>query len=178
MKRLIPLLLLIIPLHIMSAAEKAFPQTDVGVAEIKSLPAAHLIASQSEQSYFSNGNGLFRPLFRYISSRDIAMTTPVEAEMEPGIMYFYIGEEAVDRAQNGNDEVTVHTLPERLVASYGVRGGYNERNFDKADAKLREWLSTQSNYQIAGDARGVFWNGPFMPGLFKRFEIHIPIELK
>jgi len=26
-----------------------------------------------------------------------------------------------------------------------------------------------------GDARGIFWNGPFMPGFFKRFEVHLPV---
>lgn len=161
----------------MTAAEQAFPKTDVGVTEIKTLPAAHLIASQSERPYFSDGNGLFRPLFRYISSRDIAMTTPVEAEIEPGVMYFYIGEDAIEKAQEGTDDVTIHQIPARTVASIGVRGGYAERNFREAATKLRAWLAEQEGYAITGDARGIFWNGPFMPGMFKRFEVHIPVVI-
>lgn len=162
----------------MSAYEQAFPKTEVGQIEIKTLPAAHLIASQTDQSYFSNGNGLFRPLFRYISSRDIAMTTPVEAEINPGIMYFYIGEEAIEKAREATKEVTVHQLPDRIVASIGARGGYSEGNFNEAEAELKQWLSKQTDYTIAGEARGVFWNGPFTLGFLKRFEVHIPVKRK
>ena len=162
----------------MSAAQQAFPKTDAGVAEIKILPAAHLIASQTDQPYFSDGNGLFRPLFRYISSRDIAMTTPVEAEIEPGVMYFHIDDDSTAKAQESTDKVTIHQLSARTVASYGVRGSYSERNFRDAETTLRDWLSARPEYQIAGDARGVFWSGPFTLGWFKRFEVHIPVTSK
>ena len=161
-----------------SAYEKAFPQTDVGEFEIKTLPAARLIASRTDAAYFDENNGLFRPLFRYISSRDIAMTTPVEAEMEPGVMYFYIGSEVSTEALDATENVSVHELPERLVASFGARGSYSERNFKEATAKLRAWLGNHPNYESAGEPRGIFWNGPFMPGLFKRFEVHIPVKLE
>ncbi|MGJ8649117.1 MAG: heme-binding protein [Opitutaceae bacterium] len=171
------LLLCLFPL-LMNAADKAFPQTNVGQTEIKTLPAAHLIASQSENDYFSDDNQLFRPLFRYISSRDIAMTTPVEAEINPGVMYFYIGEEAIKKAQESTDTVTVHQLPARTVASIGVRGGYSEENFQKAEATLRTWLATQEPYEITGEARAIFWNSPFMPGFLKRSEVHIPLKTK
>ena len=170
---ILPLLLIS---QLMSAYEQAFPKTDVGVREIKTLPAAHLIASQSDKPYFNGDNGLFRPLFRYISANEIAMTTPVEAEIEPGVMYFYIGEDAIDKAQENTDKVTVHKLPERLVASIGARGGYNEANFRDAEKELSIWLETQETYAVVGNARGIFWNGPFTPGVFKRFEVHIPIE--
>jgi len=161
----------------MSAYEQAFPKTSVGVAEIKTLPAAHLIASQSDRPYFSNGNGLFRPLFRYISNNDIPMTTPVEAEIEPGVMYFYIGTDAINRAQRGTDRVSVHQVPERTVASIGARGGYSEKNFREAEKELRTWLETQDQYEATSDARGIFWDGPYVPGIFKRFEVHIPIKV-
>jgi hypothetical protein len=32
-------------------------------------------------------------------------------------------------------------------------------------------------YEAIGEARGIFWNGPFIPGFFKRFEVHIPVQL-
>jgi hypothetical protein len=160
----------------MPAIEKAFPQTEVGQIEVKTLPASHLISSHSDRSYFDSNNQLFRPLFRYITSRDIAMTTPVEAEIEPGIMYFYIGEEAIEKAQESTENVTIRSLPERTVASIGARGGYSEANFRDAEAELRSWLAAQSDYRAIGAARGIYWNGPYVPGLFKRFEVHIPVE--
>ena len=160
-----------------SAYEQAFAKTNVGEFEIKALPAARLIACQTDATYFEDNNRLFRPLFRYISSRDIAMTTPVEAEMNPGVMYFYIGSEVGSDALDTTESVSVHEVPKRLVASLGVRGGYSEHNFNKASAKLSAWLLKNSVYEATGKVRGIFWTGPFIPGFFKRFEVHIPVQL-
>lgn len=160
-----------------SAYEQAFAKTDVGEFEVKALPAARLIASQTDAAYFNDDNRLFRPLFRYISERNVAMTTPVEAEINPGVMYFYIGANVSSDVLDATKNVSVHELPERLVASLGVRGGYKERNFNKAAAKLSAWLLKNPAYEAIGEARGIFWNGPFIPGFFKRFEVHIPVQL-
>jgi len=160
-----------------SAYEQAFAKTNVGEFEIKALPAARLIACQTDTAYFEDNNRLFRPLFRYISSRDIAMTTPVEAEMNPGVMYFYIGSEVSSDALDPTESVSVHEAPKRLVASLGVRGSYSEHNFNKASAKLSAWLLKNPVYEATGKVRGIFWNGPFIPGFFKRFEVHIPVQL-
>ena len=160
-----------------SAHEQAFAKTNVGEFEIKTLPKARLIASQTDAAYFENKNRLFRPLFRYISSRDIAMTSPVEAEMNPGTMYFYIDAEVSNKVLDATENVSVHEVPERLVASLGVRGSYNEYNFNKASAELSAWLLKNPSYKATGKIRGIFWNGPFIPGFFKRFEVHIPVQL-
>ena len=160
----------------MSAYESAFARTDVGTIEIKTIPAARLLASQSDNSYFESNNGLFRPLFRYIQANDIAMTTPVEAAIKPGIMYFYVGSDYTDLELEETDEVTVIELPERTVISLGVRGGYSAKNFNKAQATLLAHLSKQDEWIATGPARAIYWNSPFMPGFFKRSEIHIPVE--
>ena len=160
-----------------SAYEQAFAKTKVGEFEIKTLPKARLIASQTDAAYFEDNNRLFRPLFRYISSRDIAMTTPVEAEMNPGIMYFYIDAEVRNEVLDATEKISVHEVPERLVASLGVRGGYSEQNFNEASAKLSTWLLKNPVYKATGKIRGIFWNGPFIPSFLKRFEVHIPVQL-
>ena len=162
----------------MSAAEKAFPQTAVNAVELKMIPASKLIVSQSNGHYFRGNNGLFRPLFRYISQNDIAMTTPVEAEMMPGKMYFYIGGDAAERELSSNEEVEVLELPERLVASIGARGGYSESNFNEAREALEAWLAEHPTHKADGAARGIFWNGPYVPAFLKRFEVHIPVVAK
>lgn len=177
-----PLLRLLTPIALLplmsSAIEKAFPPTEAGAFEIKTLPAARLIAAQSEAAYFDENNGLFRPLFRYIRARNIAMTTPVEAEIEPGVMYFYIGADVDAEVLEATENVSVHALPERIVASHGARGSYSEANFSATAAALRTWLADHDTYVVAGEARGIFWNGPYVPGIFKRFEVHIPVQLK
>jgi DNA gyrase inhibitor GyrI len=159
-----------------SAYEQAFPKTASGTYEIKTLPAARLIATQTDAAYFEGNNGLFRPLFRYIQANDIPMTTPVEAEMDPGVMYFYIGSDIDPAVLKETDRVSVHQMPERIVASFGVRGAYSEDNFEDAAQKLKAWLRENEEYEATGEARGIFWNGPYVPGLFKRFEVHIPVR--
>ena len=173
--RLLLILAYFTSLCAMSAYEQAFPKTPPGTMELKTIPASKLIATQSDGHYFKENNGLFRPLFRYISQNDIAMTTPVEAEMMPGKMYFYIGGDAAKRDLESTEKVSVVELPERTVASIGVRGAYSESNFKEAQKKLEAWLKEHPTHMASGEARGVFWNGPMMPGFLKSFEVHLPV---
>ena len=160
----------------MSAYESAFEKTPVGTIEVKTLPAARLIAAQSQGNYFQENNGLFRPLFRYIQDNDIAMTIPVEAEIDPGIMYFYLGVAHKDSELSDTDRVHVTELPERTVLSLGVRGSYSAKNFEQAKAELLTWLSEQDDWIVDGAARAIYWNGPFTLGFLKRAEVHIPVK--
>ncbi len=161
----------------MSAIEEAYPKTAVDVIEIKTLPPATWIASRASGDYFDSNNKLFGSLFSYIKSHDIPMTVPVEAEMTPGVMYFYIGADQDSAQLISTDQVTVQQLPERLVASIGVRGSYSESNFKEAETKLLAWIQNQETYKATDAARGVFWNGPMMPSIFKRFEVHVPLTI-
>jgi len=106
------------------------------------------------------------------------MTTPVEAEMNPGEMFFIIGGDGDGTDLQGTDQVVVEKLPERTVASIGSRGSYSEANFTEARDRLEEWLSKQAEYEAAGPARGIFWDGPFTLWFLKRFEVHIPVKEK
>ena len=156
------------------ANEHAFPKTEVGVVEIKTLPAGVVIESRAEDgsTYYDRSGDLFRPLFRYISERDIAMTVPVEADLQPGVMRFWIAESEVTKADASTEEVTVRRLPERTVASLGVRGGYSEANYEEAKAKLQAWLKANPQWQPVGEPFMAFWDGPMTPWFVKRSEIH------
>lgn len=160
----------------MSAYENAFPRTAVGTIEIKTIPAARLLAAKAEGNYFELQNSLFSPLFRYIQANDIAMTTPVEAAIEPATMYFYVGSDYDGLELKNTDQVEVISLPARTVASIGVRGGYSAKNFAEAQAKLQAWLAQQTEWQADGPARAIYWNGPFTLGMLKQSEVHIPIK--
>lgn len=89
------------------ADQQALPQTEPGVIEIKVLPAGRLLESRGNADYFSQSNRLFRPLYRYISQHDISMTTPVEARIKTGMMYFWVSPDQVDKATEDSDEVQV-----------------------------------------------------------------------
>jgi peptide methionine sulfoxide reductase msrA/msrB len=158
------------------ATETIYPKSDPGKAEIKKLPEAVALKAQSKQGYFEADNGLFMSLFRFIRDNKVSMTVPVEAEMEPGTMRFYVGKEDRQKALKDTDAVEVQPVSERTVAAFGLRGGYSEKNYRDGVRQLEAWLEKQSDYEAAGPAYAVYWNSPFMPGFLKRSEIHIPVR--
>lgn len=160
------------------AYEKAYDKTPSNKIEIKNIPPSKTLVTQKEGYYFKHSNGLFMRLFNYIKNNDVAMTTPVEARMDNASMLFYVGSNDEQKALNDQKEVEVVLAPERTVASLGMKGSYSENNFKKAEKRLMEWLDGQTEYVAKGEAYGVFWNGPFMPGFLKHFEVHIPVEKK
>lgn len=174
--RYFPLLLTLSFMNPVAAYESAFLKTDVGVIEIKELPPCSVIVARSDKPYFDRVDNLFSPLFNYIKQNEIAMTIPVEAEIEPGAMYFYLGTEAAKRDLPQTGGVQIKALPTRMVASIGTRGSYKEANFLKAREKLQAWLAAQTEYEATGPARAIYWNGPFTLPALKRGEIHIPVK--
>jgi len=159
------------------AYDEAFPKTPVDAFEIKTLPPGVLLESSAgDKGYYDADNELFGPLFGYISERDIDMTVPVEADLQPGKMRFWVAESQVDRAVEGTDRVEVIRLPERTVASLGIRGSYSRENYEEALEKVTEWVSKNPDWRAAGPATMVFWDGPFTLWFLKRSEIHVPVE--
>ncbi|NNJ70107.1 MAG: hypothetical protein HKP10_02325 [Kiritimatiellales bacterium] len=158
------------------AYEKAFAPTKPGALEVKIIPERTLIVAQQEGRYFDENNRLFRDLFRYIKDNDVSMTVPVKADIDPGKMYFYIGDGDLEKELKDTDAVKVVMVPETKVMSMGVRGSYSEKNFRQARDKLAGHLEASEEWKQSGDAYAIYWNGPFVPGFMKRFEVHVPIE--
>jgi len=157
------------------AYEQAYDRTEPGVFEIKTIPAVRAMTATREGPYFGGENGLFRRLFRYIQANDVAMTTPVETETRTATMRFFAGADAPAglTATNG---VTVEVLGERRVAAAGARGSYSEENVTQTERELRAWLAKQPGWVEDGPPRAAYWNGPFLPGFFKKYEVHIPVR--
>jgi len=153
----------------------AFKQTEPGELEIKTLPAGRLLESGGDSSYFDQANSLFRPLFRYIQKHEISMTTPVEARIEPGTMYFWVAADQVDKATADDEGVRVVDVPKRTVAAIGARGAYTEANFEEAKAILLEWVASQPGIVPVGEPYAVYWNGPFTPWFLKKFEVQVEL---
>ena len=162
----------------LSAYETMFDKTPVGEIKIIDLPERIALEAKSSGSYFQSDNGLFRKLFRYISQNDVAMTTPVEADINPGKMRFFVG--LKDRSKNisSTNEVEVRKIAPLKVVAIGVRGSYSVKRFMENKQKLLNWLAKEKKYEIAGDAYAVYWDGPFVLGFFKRSEVHVPIKLR
>lgn len=158
------------------ATEQAFPPSPVGAAELKTLPAGVLLKASASGNYFDQSNRLFGPLFSYISSHDIAMTTPVEAKIEGAAMFFWVANSQRAKVAGSTGTVEVVEIPERWVASLGARGSYSAQNFAKTRDQLLVWLGQRKDVEPAGSAYAVYWDGPFKPGFLKRFEVHVPVR--
>lgn len=157
------------------AYERAFDATQPGEIEIKNIPQRTLIVAERGESYFEANNVLFGQLFRYIQDNDVSMTVPVKAEINPGRMYFYIGEKDLGKNLQAGGSVEVITEPELQVISMGVRGGYSQKNFEQARAELLRQLAANKGWTKNGEAYAIFWNGPMVPAFMKRFEVHVPV---
>jgi hypothetical protein len=175
MNRLLGLIAAALPVLGAHAYEQAYERTEPGAFEIKSLPAVRAMKAEREGPYFGTENGLFRRLFRYIQANDVAMTTPVETETRTAVMRFFAGKDAPADLPSTNG-VTVEALGERIVASAGARGSYTEENVAETTLALRAWLGKQPGWVEDGPPRAAYWNGPFLPGFFKKYEVHIPVR--
>jgi len=159
------------------AYEQAYPMTEAGLCEIKTLPAGMILRARTDGGYFRENNGLFRKLFETIQRNQIPMTTPVEAGIQPGTMIFYL-----DPASSTREDLKMvggverKAVEKRTVASIGIRGGYSHESFEKNQAKLREWLQKQREWEAVGEAYAVYWNSPFMIWFLKRSEVHLPVR--
>jgi hypothetical protein len=157
--------------------EAMHEKTPVGEIQVLQLPSRTALEANADQSYFSENNGLFRTLFRYISKHDLSMTTPVEAEIEPGKMRFFVGGKDANKSRPTTDSVTVRKLEPMQVLAIGIRGSYDEENFRENRDRLIRWIDEQTTYEPAGESYGVYWDGPYIPWFLKRSEIHLPIRL-
>lgn len=156
--------------------EAAYPPTERGAVQIRTLPAATGIVARVDGAYFAHANTLFRRLFKYIQRQGIAMTIPVEAQMQPGQMLFYVGAGDLGKVVTNDPQVTVVAVPARTVAALGARGGYTADNFAETAAALQAWLAQHPQYRTNGPAYGVYWNGPFRPWFLKEYEVHVPVS--
>lgn len=161
----------------LGAVEEAYPRTAPGDIELKTLPAARWLRSESSQDYFGADNGLFMKLFRYIDSNKIPMTAPVEAGITPGTMVFYMDAASAKRVDlTETAQVKFSSVPERRVAAIGIRGSYSRENYEEALAELRTWLAKRTDVKATGEPYAVYWNSPFVPFFLKQSEVHVPVQ--
>ena len=159
-----------------NAYESILEKTSVGTVKIIKIPERLALEAQSDTTYFEADNGLFRKLFRFISDNGVSMTTPVEAEIKPGKMRFFVGEKDKIKPIRSSSVVEVKKISPMLVVAIGVRGSYSEDRFRINEKELISWIKKNEKYEATGDAYAVYWNGPFVPGFLKRSEVHIPIR--
>jgi len=170
--------LLFASLNPLTAYEAMHEKTPVGEIMALDLPKRVALEAKTSGPYFQSDNGLFRKLFRFISKNDISMTTPVEADINPGKMRFFVGNKDMAKQIASTQDVEVITLDARKVVSIGARGSYSMKRFEQNKEKLLQWVAKQTKYEVIGEAYAVYWDGPFVLGFFKRSEVHLPVKLR
>jgi DNA gyrase inhibitor GyrI len=176
-----PLILLIFSMGVIlmaqnsQAYESAYPKTPSGKIEIKIIPESKLLATENPGNYFDSNNQLFTRLFNYISTNEVSMTVPVEADMDNARMKFYVGSQDRVKDLQNQGPVKIITVPQRTVVSIGMKGSYTKARFEKGKEKLLAWLRDNPRFCPAGEAYAVYWDAPFVPWFLKHSEVHIAV---
>ncbi|MEM6258230.1 MAG: heme-binding protein [Planctomycetota bacterium] len=153
--------------------------TPVGEIEVKQYPV-YRAAVIDDQTDGSQG-GMFRPLFNHIQREDIAMTVPVEmtydSNEQASMAFLYRTPDMGTLGRDTDDaRVVVKDIAEQTAVSIGVRGRYNDDNYNKALDKLNAWLEANPKWKAVGEPRFLGYNSPFVPGFMRYGEVQIPIE--
>lgn len=172
--------------------------TPPGAIDLKRYPSVRRAEVSGEvQNLSSGGSEGFWPLFRHIQRRDIAMTSPVEMEYRKAgagkaeantnagkeaketwtMAFLYRRAEQGDAGQDAADQrVTVTDSPEMLVISVGMKGDYSRALVEEGKKQLDAWLSSQTRFEKAGEARALYYHGPTFRPWRKWAEVQYPVR--
>ena len=74
--------------------------------------------------------------------------------------------------------VVVEDEAAQMVLSIGIQGGYGVRQVLGRVEELSNWLDRLPGWEIAGDPRALFYNGPEMPSSRRWGEVQLPLRRK
>ncbi len=156
------------------------PPTEHGIIELKFYPEYRAVTyPHTGQPQYAT-QAAFDPLYRHISSNQIAMTTPVEAryfEESTIVEVSFLYPNSNINPQTINPNVKVTDYPSMKVISAGIQGAYSWENYQIHLQKLQNWLTEHPEYEIAGPARRLLYNSPMTPESIKSSEVQIPVRL-
>ena len=156
--------------------------TEVGVVEVKEYPQyREAVATKLDGLESSRKQGpLFRTLFNHIQRNQIAMTGPVTMEYSKedsqamtSMAFLYRTTEIGKLGDDG--QVVVRESAPRKYASLGVRGSYNDGNFQRGLATVKAWIAANPQWRADGTPRFFGYNSPFILWFWKYGEVQIPI---
>ena len=125
---------------------------------------------------------MFRQLFNHIQENKIAMTAPVDmtynaATDKPKVQSMSFLYDIPERGDlNDQGAVKVRDVVDKQMLSIGVRGRYNDAQFDAAMKQLDAWLKEQKQYVADGPPRFLGYNSPFVPFFWRYGEVQIPVR--
>ncbi len=161
-----------VPIHESDLPEGAPTYTPVGVIELKQYPMVRKAVA-----------GGFFTLFSHIKKNNIAMTAPVQMELElsdsgrmkqKNMAFFYGSTNIGKTGRDGRVEV-VEVEPVSVVST-GVRGRRNNEVIRDRIARLQNWIESHVDYEAAGPIRLMGYNSPFVPASKQFYEVQIPVR--
>ncbi len=145
----------------------------IGLVVVKEYPAHRLARAEGGQ------RGAFGKLFRHITDNDIAMTAPVQMQLDDeggrsGEMAFFYADPQLGQAGPDQDVEVVDAPPQRVI-SIGVRGAMNPLVVAQAAAALDQHLAARPDLAAAGPPRLMGYNSPMTPVMRRYWEIQQPV---
>jgi len=164
--------------------------TPPGAIELKTYPSVRRAEYTGRGNAEFGMNVGFWPLFQHIQRNAIAMTSPVEMDYtgwtgeasESGddwtMSFLYRTAELGPTGEDGRIRI-VDTEPVTVIAM-GVRGAYGRGTIAPALEALMDWLANQpadgERWELAGDPRAFYYNGPSVRNANKWAEAQIPVR--
>ena len=125
-------------------------------------------------------NLAFMRLFSHIKSNNIAMTAPVEMNLNEDAeridMAFLYENTDLGRTGQTNGDVKVLDLPAQKYLSIGILGRETKTSVKSAVKQLEDWLGSQKKYEATGQPRLLGYNSPMVPANKRFWEIQIPVK--
>jgi len=163
------------------------PYTPPGEVELKQYPL-YRMAIVDESSKLPP-RAFFFTLFGHIQKNEIAMTAPVEMEMnrensatEMQSMAFLYREATIGNLGTDGSVKVIDVQP-YLAVTVGIRGESNRAGLTEANALLEYWLTENADRyekvdEAGGASRYLGYNGPGTPAASKYFELQVRVRRK
>ena len=163
-------------------------ETPPGRIEVKDYPGYRSAVARGKGASLGADNVLFFPLFRHITSSEIAMTTPVVSTYSDGLvkdakstgemsMEFVYRSPSMGQPGQGVGAVIIEDHPAASFACLGVQGDLDPDRMIRGVAVLRAWLGDRKGEWVEdGPPRRLGYHGPMTRKDERLWEVQIPIK--
>jgi hypothetical protein len=146
--------------------------------EIRDYPASVHAQLTLNGSADVVGNKAFGSLVGYISSNNIAMTSPVIQERNENqwnvSFVMPAGINAAQMPQPTNSELIIREVPAHLAGATKWSGSWKYAEVEKRGVEMIEKL-TGLGYRVSGEPRWARYDPPWKPWFMRRNEVIVPI---
>lgn len=157
-----------------------------GGVEIREYDARTFAASRVDGTGMEARRQGFRLLFNYITGEnngeeEISMTIPVATEIkdQEHLMQFFLPSEYDSKSAPApkNPNVSIGTIAPRVEAALEYTGSQSVQRAEQHAILMKNDLAN-SNWQIKGDIRSMFYNPPFSVPFLRRNEVIVEVAPK